>query len=478
MKKEEVSKNGGEKLYREKWRPRFHFSAAKSWLNDPNGLVYFDGIYHMCYQTIPGDSVNNGELHWGHATSTDLIRWKEHPPVLYPDKVGTMWSGTSVVDDNDTSGFFDGGKGIVAAYSTNTQNIGIAYSRDGFDFKKVSESEPVLPCPDGVKAFRDPHIFRYDGDGKWKMVVAGGFVRIYESADLVHWSPCGEAQEEYDAECPSLFRVKTENTGEEKWVLSLGGRDYVVGSFDGKRFTGETDKIIMNDGADTYAGITFSNVPDGRVIMISWLNRWWYAKNVVEGCWNGCVTLPVEMRLIKTADSYRLLQTPVKEAETLRRERLFSCGALDLPAGENPLGKVFADTFEMLLTVDINKSAAFEIGLRTGDGDKTKIRFSPETMLLTFDRSECAGGSRELIEKFNPRECTVLKEAAPDGKLSFRIFVDRSSVEMFIGGGYHYFVMRIQPDETSTGMYLLSEKTLSIDGIDIYRLENIWEDAE
>ena len=112
MKKETVSNNGENSLYNEKWRPRFHFSAAKSWLNDPNGLVYFNGIYHLCYQTIPDSYINNGDLHWGHATSTDLIRWTEHPPVLYPDAVGKMWSGTSVVDHDDTSGFFDGGEGI------------------------------------------------------------------------------------------------------------------------------------------------------------------------------------------------------------------------------------------------------------------------------------------------------------------------------------------------------------------------------
>lgn len=458
----------------ERKRQEFYYSAERSWLNDPNGMVYFDGKYHLCYQTIPNSPVNNGELHWGHATSVDLIHWTEHAPVLFPDKVGKMWSGTSAVVRDDSSGIL-GGEGIVAAYSTDTQNIGVAFSRDGFAFTKVSESEPVIAHPDGVTDFRDPHIFYYPEDKKWKMAIAGGLLRIYESDDLVHWSPCGEPQEEYNAECPNLVRMKTENTGEEKWVLMLGGRDYVVGGFDGKRFYGETEKIVMDDGADTYAGITFSDAPDGRIIMMSWLNRWWYAKNIPEGRRNGCLTLPVEMRLVKTAESYRLIQTPVKEVEKLRRGLIFSCGAREIASGENPLDGIRAETFEMDFTVDITRSCAFELGLRVGDGDSTKIRFDPETMALVFDRSECAEGSTELVEKFNPRECAILKDAALGGKLSFRIFVDRSSVEMFIGGGYHYFVMRILPRETSTGMYISADK-MTLDGVEIYELENIWDD--
>ena len=462
--------------YDEPLRPQFHFSAEKSWLNDPNGLVYFNGLYHLYYQSIPYSSENNGDIHWGHATSPDLIHWTHHAPALFPDAVGTMWSGTAAVDRGNTSGFFpDGEEGIVVAYSTNTQNVGIAYSRDGgYTFTKVSESEPVLAHPDGVADFRDPHIFYYPEDGKWKMVVAGGLVRIYESPDLVRWRPCGAAQEEYVTECPNLFRMKVENTGEEKWVLSLGGRDYVVGSFDGKKFTGETEKTVMDEGADTYAGITFSDVPDGRTIMISWLNRWWYAKATPDGAWNGSFSLPVEMKLYKIGDKYRLFQTPVKEAETLRREKLFSSGDAVYKAGENPLENVFADTFEMLFTVDLSRSSAFEIGLRVGDGDRPFIRFTPETMTFVFDRTACADESDELKIKFNPREFTVEKEAIKDGKLSFRILVDRSSVEAFIGGGYHYFAARMQPKEKSRGMFVSADDKVVSDRREIYRLGTIW----
>ena len=462
-------------FYREDRRPQFHFSARDSWINDPNGLVYFCGEYHLCYQTNPHSAECDGNYHWGHATSPDLIHWKEHEPVLFPDAVGKIWSGTSAVDSGGLSGFFDGGAGVVAAYSTNTQNIGIAYSRDGYKFTKVSESAPVVACPEGVSDFRDPHIFYYPEDKKWKLAVAGGLLRIYESGDLCHFSPCGPAQNEYKTECPNLIRMTVDGENEEKWVLSLGGRDYVVGSFDGKRFVGETDKIIMNDGADTYAGITFSDVPDGRVIMISWLNRWWYAKTSPDGRWNGCFTLPVEMRLTRTKDSYRLIQNPVKEVEKLRCGLLFSAKSKEYSSGENPLEGVFADTYEMLFTVDTEKSSAFEIGLRKGDGDCTRIRFSPIDMKMTFDRSESAEGSPELVEKFNPREFTVSDEAVQNGKLSFRIFVDRTSVELFVGGGFHYFVQRIQPRSDSKGMSISADAAVAMEEIRIYALDTIWK---
>lgn len=468
--------NNLEKLYNEKWRPRFHYSTKNSWLNDPNGLVYFNGTYHLYYQTVPGSCENTGDLHWGHAVSSDLVHWKECPPALYPDSLGTMWSGTGVVDKTNSSGFFNDTKqGIVVAYSTDNQNIGIAYSDDGYKFTKISETTPVIAHPDGVKDFRDPHIFWYPEDNKWKMVIAGGYLRIYESTDLVHWSPCGNAQEEYNTECPNLLRMKVQNSNEEKWVLSLGGRDYMVGSYDGKKFSHETEKIIMNEGADTYAGITFSNMPDNRCVMISWFNRWWYAKNTPDGIWNGCLTLPIEMKLIKTKDSYRLIQTPVKEVENLRDKIIFSECEKVYKAGTNPLKDVFADTYEMLVTIDINKTPSFKLGLHIGDGDNSFIHFSKETMVFTFDRSECKEGSSELKNKFNPREFVVSKEAVCDGKLSLRIFVDRSNVEMFISSGYYYFTSRIQPSINSNGMYLISDNELGIDELKIYTLKSIWD---
>ena len=460
-------------LYKEKWRPSFHYSTKNSWLNDPNGLVYFKGVYHLYYQTTPNSVINNGDLHWGHATSKDLIHWIEHTPVLYPDKVGKMWSGTAYVDKNNISGFFDDGEGIIIAYSTDNQNIGIAYSKDGFEYTKLSEDKPILSHPEGVKDFRDPHIFYYPEDGKWKMVIAGGYLRIYESNNLMHWDVCA-VQEEYSTECPNLIRTKVYGTNEEKWVFSLCGRDYIVGSFDGKKFIGESERIIMDEGADTYAGITFSNMKDDRTVMISWLNRWWYAKNTPDGCWNGCVTLPIEMRLIKTNDSYRLIQNPVIETKVLRDELIFSDVGREYLHYENPLENVFSNTFELSFGVDITKSSRFEIGLCVGDGDRTRIMFSPETMKLTLDRSESKEGSPELIQKFNPREFIISNDALKDGILSFQIFVDKSNIEMFMCSGYYYFVSRIQPAKTSKGMYILADDKIVTTGIEIYKLKSIW----
>ena len=463
-------------LYDEPLRPQFHFSPPSGWLNDPNGLIFHNGLYHIYYQSIPYSVVNNGDMHWGHASSPDLVHWTNHQTVLYPDSVGKMWSGTAAEDNNGSSGLFgEVNSGIVAAYSTDTQHIGIAYSRDGgFTFTKLSEDEPVIPCPPGETAFRDPHLFYYPEDKKWKMVIAGGPVRIYESPDCVHWTPCGSPQTEYVTECPNLLRMRVEGEEEEKWVLSLCGRDYVVGSFDGKIFKGETEKKAMNDGPDTYAGITFSGLPDGRTVMLSWLNRWWYAKETADGCWNGSLSLPVELHLRRQGDSYRIFQTPVREVETLRREKLFSCGRTVLIKDENPLRGIFADTFEMLVEAEVNGSSAFRIVLRIGDGDRTLISFDPETMMFAFDRSECAGGSEELKTKFNPRRFKVADEAVKEGILDFRIFADRSSIELFIGGGYHYFAARIQPRQTSKGICVTSDGAAVLNRIELFSLESIW----
>ena len=472
------SANVGDGFYNELWRPQYHFSAKQCWVNDPNGLVYYKGVYHLYYQCVPdSNECTSGDMHWGHATSTDLIRWTEHQPVLFPDKVGKMWSGTGAVDKYNTSGFFgdtEDGAGIVIAYSTNTQHIGIAYSKDGgFTFTKVSETEPVVAHPEGVTEFRDPHIFYYPEDKKWKMVVAGGLVRIYESEDLVHWTACGEAQEEYRTECPNLIRMKVVGTDEEKWVLSLGGRGYVVGSFDGKRFSGETDVIDMNDGPDTYAGITFSDMPDGRTVMISWMNRWWYAKNV-EGIWSGCFALPVEQRLFKIKDSYRLIQTPVKEVETLRRRLILEEHNKVYSKGEDPLAVIRSNTCEILLTLDFERSSGFEIDLCVGDGDRSSLRFIRDEMRFVFDRSESRLGIQDLKVKFNPREFIIPRDSIKDGLLSLRLFIDKANVELYVNGGYNYFVERIQPSDDSRGMSLSADGSIAVESLQIYELDSIW----
>lgn len=463
--------------YSEPWRPQYHYSAKQSWVNDPNGLVYFKGVYHLYYQCIPDTNDNkSGDMHWGHATSTDLIHWKERPVVLFPDAVGKMWSGTGAVDHLNSSGFFgdtEDGTGIIIAYSTDTQHIGVAYSKDGYGFVKLSKTEPVVAHPEGVTEFRDPHIFRYPEENKWKMLVAGGYFRMFESDDAAVWSACADAQEEYRTECPNLIWMKVCGSDEEKWVLSLGGREYVVGSFDGKRFIGETERIDMNEGPDTYAGITFSDVPDGRVIMISWFNRWSYAMPP-EGKWNGCFTLPVEMKLIRTDDSYRLIQTPVKEAESLFGETLFSAENIVCTRDNDPLRGILSNTFALEMTVDVEKSSGFSLGICVGDGDGAYMRFDADGECV-FDRSESRTGIPALREKFNPRRFRIDQRSVKNGKLRLTVFVDRSNTEMFINGGYHYFTARIQPQPSSRGIRVIPDGTLYIDRLTVKEMRSIWD---
>ena len=327
--------------YSEKYRPQYHYSPKRNWVNDPNGLVYYEGVWHLYYQHNPTSNENNSNTHWGHATSKDLIHWEEQEIALFPDDLGNMWSGTGVVDYNNTSGFFAETKekrGIVVAYSTSTQHVGIAYSTDGgYTFQKVSTSIPILQKPVGVNDFRDPHIFWYEEEQKWIMVVAGGLVRIYESFNLVDWEHCSDTN--INTECPNLIRMKVVETREEKWPLSLGGRSYIVGSFNGKEFKKESGILQMNYGPDSYAGITFNNAPNGRIIMISWLNNWAYT-GIADGVWNGCFTIPVELSLHRIDNAYQLVQIPVEEIVSIQGKKLVELREQNYKNHDDPLKNI------------------------------------------------------------------------------------------------------------------------------------------
>lgn len=465
--------------YSEKYRPQYHYSPKKNWVNDPNGLVYFEGVWHLYYQHNPTNNNNNSNTHWGHATSTDLINWEEQQIALFPDDLGNMWSGTGVVDHNNTSGFFTNTKdkkGIVVAYSTNTQHIGIAYSLDGgYTFTKVSTNEPVISKPAGVNDFRDPHIFWYEEEEKWVMVVAGGLVRIYESENLVDWTYCSDTS--INTECPNLIRMKVEETNEEKWLLSLGGRSYIVGSFDGKEFKKETGELTMNYGPDSYAGITFSDAPNDRVIMISWLNNWAYAA-ISDGVWNGCFTIPVEFSLHKINNSYQLVQNPVYELDNNRGKRLLSISDKNFQSNENILENIESNTFELNLEVNLTHTNNFELDFCIGDNDKTVVKFNKDTYRLLFIRSDSKYGFDALKKQNYLYNIPISKTSCEKDILKLRIYVDVGNVEIFVNDGLYYFVARIQPFTSSKKMSLTYDENISIKKLEIFEMKSIYFDED
>jgi len=319
----EDSNAGVSTSYLEDYREQYHYSVASGWANDPNGMVYFNGEWHLFYQYYP-DGVAWGPMHWAQAVSTDLVHWKELGIAIEPGDVNPgdgkkyIFSGSAVVDTNNTSGFFDGieGGGLVAIYTQHLENPrteqqAIAYSTDnGRTWIKptltAERKNLVLSAAEDplnrAADFRDPKIVYMEDTKEWIMVTAGGPLRIFSSTDLKTWKP--EAmQPEITTECPDIFKLEVGNTGTYKWVLSEGGRYYRVGDLkkvDGVwKFVPDNDeRLVMNFSKDSYAAQTYygtgeNGTPDGRRIMINWMNNWDYCQSIgkITNTFNGQFTL-------------------------------------------------------------------------------------------------------------------------------------------------------------------------------------------
>ena len=342
-------------MFDEQHRPQYHFSPPEQWMNDPNGMVFYEGEYHLFYQHYPDSNVW-GPMHWGHAISTDMLNWEHLPIALYPDELGYIFSGSAVVDWKNTSGFGDGTTPpLIAIYTyhepekareadrTDFQYQGIAYSLDKGRTWTKYEGNPVLDNP-GIRDFRDPKVMWHEESQKWIMTLAvKDHISFYSSPDLKAWTFESDFGADVGGhggvwECPDLFLLPVTGTDEEKWVLLVsinpggpaGGSatQYFIGDFDGSTFSldstfatdvtpvnGEERSVWIDYGADNYAGVTWSDIPehDGRRLFIGWMSNWAYSQVVPTTVWRSAMTLPREMRLEKRAGSYRISSKPVKE---------------------------------------------------------------------------------------------------------------------------------------------------------------------
>ncbi|MDB5263027.1 MAG: glycosyl hydrolase family 32, partial [Adhaeribacter sp.] len=345
-------------------RPQFHFTPPAGWMNDPNGMVYHNGEYHLFYQHNP-DSTVWGPMHWGHAVSKDMIKWEHLPIALYPDSLGTIFSGSAVVDKNNTSGLgTKDNPAMIAIYTYHNadgekagrkdyQTQGIAYSLDNGRTWTKYKANPVLKNP-GIKDFRDPKVSWYEKGQKWIMTLAVmDHISFYSSKNLLDWTKESDFGSDIGGhggvwECPDLIKMPVTGTNEEKWVLIVNinpgapnggsGTQYFVGQFNGKNFvldnnfkaqlTGQSNKpgsvkkgegIWLDYGMDNYAGITWSNVPesDGRLLFIGWMSNWKYANVVPTGKWRSATTIPRTLTLENTPSGLRLASTPVKELQNI-----------------------------------------------------------------------------------------------------------------------------------------------------------------
>lgn len=423
--------------YNQIYRPWMHFSPAKNWMNDPNGMVYLDGEYHLFYQYNPYGS-SWGNMSWGHAVSKDLIHWEELGVVLSKDNLGDIFSGSCVVDKNNTAGF--GTNAIVAIYTSSGswQQQSIAYSTDkGRTFTKYA-GNPVLENST-ISDFRDPKVFWYEAGNKWIMSLAtGSSISFYSSADLKKWSKLSSFTTSLAAckrgvwECPDL--VQLDYKGNKKWILIVNvgspggstngsGTQYFVGDFDGTEFKADSLNypLWVDYGMDDYAGVTWSNTPDSRAIFLGWMSNWLYAGNVPTTIWRGSNTLPRELSLVDNGGTPLLASLPVKE--------LASVGSSFKEIGSDA-SLEYDKPYQLQITLDTSKSST--ISLSNTSGQHVDIEVSNELGKLIFKRQSSSGDCN-----FSPAFSVDIKSPlyATSGNLTLNIYVDRSSVEIFSSDG-------------------------------------------
>ena len=451
-KEQEVSKTHG---YNEPHRPQFHFSPKANWMNDPNGLVYYNGTYHLFFQYYP-DSTVWGPMHWGHATSTDLIHWKETDIALYPDSLGYIFSGSAVVDHNNTSGFGQDGKPpLVAIYTYHDttgistgridyQTQGIAYSNDdGKTWTKYS-GNPVLPNP-GIIDFRDPKVSWHAAYNKWIMALAvKDRIHFYSSPDLKKWTKESEFGEGRGAhggvwECPDLFSfVQGSDT---TWVLLVsinpGGPNtgsatqYFVGKFDGKTFTSDQKDIKWLDyGPDNYAGVTWSNVGD-RKLFIGWMSNWQYGQQVPTSPWRSAMTIPRELLLHTIAGQTYVVSKPAKELSKLDGEanKFDSVESLNGPTRIQLLSENVSD---------------LNITLSNTKGEKIMIGYNKAENKFFIDRMH--SGKVDFEKTFGSRYTAPRISNADHIELD--LYIDAASVELFGDKGLTCMTAVFFPNES------------------------------
>lgn len=428
----------------EAYRPAYHFSPDSGWMNDPNGLVYLDGEYHLFFQHNP-DSTVWGPMHWGHAISTDLVHWEEQKIALYPDSLGTIFSGSAVVDKDNTAGF--GENALVAIFTHHNQAIehektglhqyqSIAYSIDkGRSWTKY-EGNPVLPNP-GIWDFRDPKVFWHAGTEQWVMVLATKqTISFYTSPNLKEWTRSGEFGEGFGAhggvwECPDLLKFPTVDG--DKWVLIVslnpGGPNtgsatqYFVGDFDGKTFSStQKDTRWMDYGPDDYAGVTFSNVGD-RHILIGWMSNWEYANVVPASKWRSAMTIARELTLTEVAGKWILASQPVKELNAMTSPMEIDLKALTTDSVT--VGSQF------ILSFTANQRDDFEFRLANTSGDQLLFGYDKAKNEYYLDRSKA--GHVSFSDKYIQK--AVAKRVSKEENMEYTVLVDRNSIEIFADHG-------------------------------------------
>lgn len=477
---------------REKYRPAFHHTPRYGWMNDPNGMFYKDGRWHLYYQYNPyGSKWQN--MTWGHSVSDDLVNWEHLPEAIRPNGLGSVFSGSCAVDHDNTAGF--GSDAVIALYTSagTSQMQSLASSTDdGLTFN-IYPSNPVLTLESEA---RDPKVFWNDSTKEWNMILAHALdheMLIFTSPDMKSWTLQSSFGKGLGAqggvwECPDLFELPVAGTDEKKWVLLCNinpdgpfggsGTQYFVGDFDGKTFKADTDAAgnvstkWLDYGKDHYATVTWSDAPDGRRVALGWMSNWQYAADVPTMQFRSANTLPREMGLFRAPDGEVYASSaPSPELEALR-------GKLAAKVKKTTVGRK-ARSFalpsenggicEILMDIEASKAKTVNIVFSNSQGEKVVMQYDPAAATLSFDRTQ--SGITDFSEGFPAVTVTPTHEAS--GRIALRIFVDRSSMEVFGNDGEFVMTNLVFPRTPYTALSVSAEGgNAKIENLRIYSLKS------
>ncbi|MDX9883341.1 MAG: glycoside hydrolase family 32 protein [Prolixibacteraceae bacterium] len=453
-------------------RPQFHFSPEKNWMNDPNGLVHYEGEYHLFYQHNPFGP-EWGYMHWGHAISKDLVHWEYLPIALQPDngskekEYATAWSGSGLIDHNNICGFQkDSVKTMLLFYTSYQCGQRLAYSTDKGRTWNKYENNPLIPFDETDDA-RGPKVFWHPASGKYVMALyrkpngneSQKGISFYTSSDLFNWEYKSHIPGFY--ECPDMVELSVNRRQDEKkWVLFDGDGSYIIGNFDGEKFTPESPKQKSDYGKNYYAAQTWNNIQetDGRDIQIAWMKGGEFPGMP----FNGQMSFPCELSLEKSKDGIYLLRNPANEIETLHLKQESWVQKNIIPGlDKNLVSRIKGDCLHIKGVFDIKTSDNFGFLLRNGKATQgAEVSFNTKNNVLN-----CLG-QQVIVEPIGH-------------KLQLEILLDRSSVEVFVNGGKTVLSSCFIPEENAQNLVLFtSGGELMVENLDIFALKSIWETEE
>ncbi|KAK2767673.1 hypothetical protein FQN54_003831 [Arachnomyces sp. PD_36] len=497
--------------YEELYRPQYHFTPAENWMNDPNGLLYYNDVYHLFYQYNPGGDTW-AAMSWGHATSPDLTHWEHQPVALlargYPGEITEMFfSGSAVADVDNTSGFSTNGSvPLVAMYTSsypleqtlpsgksvqaNQQSQSIAYSLDeGMTWTTYDPGNPVIldppaPYEDQFPEFRDPYVFWHEETKKWVAVISLAKLHklvIYTSENLIDWTHVSEFGPANAVggvwECPNLFPLALDGDQSNlKWVAQIGlnpggppgtlgsGTQYIVGSFDGTSFTADPDSVHsdgsanwMDMGPDFYAGLSFSGMPEDERTTIGWMNNWQYGELIPTDPWRSAMSIPRRLSLNTFDQTTTIIQEPVENWSSVVGQGNCSVSLGSVAEGDTKLD-CSGKTLDITLSFsdrDGSDSAEFGLTVRASEDltEQTRVGYNFGTKGIWVDRN--LSGDVDFEGSFAGIYYSPLLPGS-DGEVTMRILVDWSSVEVFGGQGESVITAQIFPSDTSVGTQVFS----------------------